>query len=326
MSSVAIAAPLKRKRTSLPNSTSASATTARSISQKPKNKQNTSIIANSKIYASTSNDDESPITGISPSKPYHIMIENAQSPIFRLSILNLAKANTMAPSNFISTYYPSSLPSTISTPSDSYDIYLSYASDLPPSDFEQCFRLVEGTSSTAYKTSSRGWKPQAKKREMREEDMRYLLVRKVAKQNSEEGVEEGGKQLHQDTSQPRGENVEDSKVEGFLSFMLTFEDRYPVLYIYEIHMREELRGHGVGRALMRVAEGIAQRVNVEKIMLTVFTSNEAARGFYRRLGYEVDEYSPGEKRLRGGKVKKPDYEILSKEVGKGTTIDGRGDI
>lgn len=33
----------------------------------------------------------------------------------------------------------------------------------------------------------------------------------------------------------------DGKVEGFVSFMPTYEDEYPVIYCYEIHLGEELR-------------------------------------------------------------------------------------
>ena len=35
----------------------------------------------------------------------------------------------------------------------------------------------------------------------------------------------------------------DGKVEGFVSFMPTYEDGYPVIYCYEIHLGEELRGY-----------------------------------------------------------------------------------
>lgn len=34
----------------------------------------------------------------------------------------------------------------------------------------------------------------------------------------------------------------DAKVEGFLSFMPTFEDGYPVIYCYEIHLSSALQG------------------------------------------------------------------------------------
>jgi RimJ/RimL family protein N-acetyltransferase len=53
--------------------------------------------------------------------------------------------------------------------------------------------------------------------------------------------------------------------------------------------------------------------SVGKVMLTCFTSNARGRRFYEKLGFAVDENaSPRERRLRGGKVIKPDYVIMSR--------------
>jgi RimJ/RimL family protein N-acetyltransferase len=58
-----------------------------------------------------------------------------------------------------------------------------------------------------------------------------------------------------------------------------------------------------------VAENIP---TVEKAMLTCFVSNESALKFYEKLGFTKDDYSPRERKLRGGKVVVPDYVILSR--------------
>ena len=66
---------------------------------------------------------------------------------------------------------------------------------------------------------------------------------------------------------------------------------------------------------MSLLASIARAIpGVEKTMLTCFTANEAALKFYKKLGYEKDEYSPEPKRLKGGKVLENDYVILSKRV------------
>lgn len=55
----------------------------------------------------------------------------------------------------------------------------------------------------------------------------------------------------------------------------------------------------------------ANTPSVEKTMLTCFVPNEGGRRFYERMGFEVDESSPGDRKLRSGKVVKSDYVILS---------------
>ena len=112
----------------------------------------------------------------------------------------------------------------------------------------------------------------------------------------------------------RGEGEVRWRVGGFMSFMLTYEDGFEVVYCYEVHLAEALRGKGLGKQLMRILEGVGEQAGVQKVMLTVLCANEGAREFYERLGYEEDEYSPGPRVLRGGVVKEADYQILSKPL------------
>lgn len=53
---------------------------------------------------------------------------------------------------------------------------------------------------------------------------------------------------------------------------------------------------------------------VGKVMLTVFSSNDRGVRFYRKLGYEKDEYSPPPKQLRNGTIVEREYMILSKAI------------
>lgn len=64
---------------------------------------------------------------------------------------------------------------------------------------------------------------------------------------------------------------------------------------------------------MDIAESIAKKVGVDKLMLTCFSSNESARSFYVKRGYATDVSSPEDRTTRG-KVIKTDYVILSKDV------------
>jgi hypothetical protein len=95
---------------------------------------------------------------------------------------------------------------------EEYDITLCTAADLSDADFEAGFRLIELTSAESYRNSSAGWKPAAKKKEMRLLDLKYFLVKR------------------------------NDQLEGFVSFMPTHEDGYRVIYCYEIHLAAALRG------------------------------------------------------------------------------------
>ena len=174
---------------------------------------------------------------------------------------------------------------------DRYVACLEDQSTINNDDFERCFDLVETTSAAAYKGSSKGWSGIKKRKEMRLLDMKFLLLKPVY------------------------ETTDTGSVEGFLSFMITIEDERDVVYIYELHLQEDLQGKGAGKWMMSHVEAIGRRAGMCKTMLTVFRSNVRAVNFYEALGYEVDEYSPEPKKLRSGKIKEADYLILSKELG-----------
>ncbi len=55
-----------------------------------------------------------------------------------------------------------------------------------------------------------------------------------------------------------------------------------------MHVAREWRGRGVGAALMRRAIEWAASVGVEKLELTVYPGNDAARALYGRFGFEEE--------------------------------------
>ena len=177
--------------------------------------------------------------------------------------------------------------------SRTFDLSLESSSTISDEDLTACFNLLSSTSSVDYETSSMGWSPAKKWKEMRLPDLRYVIL----------------KQKEDDKGLDRL-----PAVEGFLSLMLTYEDGYEVIYCYEIHLSPRLRGTGLGRRLMEMMEEVGRKAWVGKAMLTVFKANTAAMTFYERLGYKEDEYSPRPRKLRGGVVKEPDYMILSKSL------------
>lgn len=80
-------------------------------------------------------------------------------------------------------------------------------------DFRACFNLIEETSGEDYKASGSGWNPRHKTREMKSDDLRYILVKD-----------------------------ENGDIRAFASLMPCFEEGEPVVYCYEIHLKPELRG------------------------------------------------------------------------------------
>ncbi|KAF5878780.1 putative gnat family acetyltransferase protein [Botrytis fragariae] len=230
----------------------------------------------------------------------------------------------------------------------SYKLGLYKPSTLRREDLTACLELVEMTSGKHYRESKGGWNGRRKRREMELWDLRYLVVREVdlgicegegegewQDDEDENGGENGeGEENLGDSEEvkeeiiveERGEGGEgEGGIKGFMSFMPTFEDGIKVVYLYEIHLMDELRGTGLGTHLMSLLTNIARAIpGVEKTMLTCYTANEVALKFYRKLGYEKDEYSPEPKRLKGGKVLESDYVILSKRVERtGGEVEGK---
>ncbi|KAL7791348.1 acyl-CoA N-acyltransferase [Trichoderma ceciliae] len=173
---------------------------------------------------------------------------------------------------------------------------------LSKDDFESCFDIIEFTSGADYKSSSAGWHPAVKKKEMKSPDLRYIVVRDGS-----------------------------GTVKGFTSLMPTFENHEPVLYCYEVHLLPDLQGSGLGKHLVNFLITIAENIpSTKKVMLTCFTSNINGLRFYQKIGFTKDDFSPRDRTLRGGKVVRPDYVILSRGTihgGLGGPVDGElGDV
>lgn len=62
------------------------------------------------------------------------------------------------------------------------------------------------------------------------------------------------------------------------------------------------RGRGIGRALLREAIARARDFGVEKLVLSVFSSNRAAIGLYRSLGFQEEGRRVRQYRLISGDV------------------------
>lgn len=210
-------------------------------------------------------------------------------------------ANALPISDF-HTKFLADLPAALSFPSLStttlnYNLTIESSSTITKADFQSCYDLIKATSYDDYQASSIGWSRRRKMNEMKAPDLRYLLLKKAAVVEADSA-----------------ENNASENLIGFLSFMLTYEDGYEVIYCYEIHLQSEFRGSGAGKTLMGIMEMVGKRVEVAKAMLTVFVENKGALKFYEKLGYVRDEFSPAPRKLRNGVMKDPTYLVLSKSL------------
>ena len=58
-------------------------------------------------------------------------------------------------------------------------------------------------------------------------------------------------------------------------------------YIYDITVREDLRGKGYGRLAIAEVEKHVQEMGIFKISLNVFGYNHGARSLYEKIGYQI---------------------------------------
>ncbi|WAQ81815.1 hypothetical protein PtA15_2A127 [Puccinia triticina] len=175
-------------------------------------------------------------------------------------------------------------------------IQIRRSADLTPELKKECFEIFESNMKQIYLKSSHGYKPKAKKRELFHPDSRFLLA----------STPDEGKSL--------------LPVHGFLMWRFDFEECFSpeegmveVAYCYEIQLKPETRGKGLGKLLMEILERIGSSWAMKKLMLTVQTENENAVQFYRSLNFLPDEISPSQVEQPEGEPK-ADYEILSKTL------------
>ncbi|KAE8222755.1 hypothetical protein CF326_g8316 [Tilletia indica] len=98
------------------------------------------------------------------------------------------------------------------------------------------------------------------------------------------------------------------------------QDEVEVAYCYELQIAPGAQGYGLGNLLMRILQRFARTAKMRKVMLTCFSFNSAARGFYLAQGYDIDFISPcSEDEDSGDEMDAeeeviPDYRILSKNI------------
>ena len=81
----------------------------------------------------------------------------------------------------------------------------------------------------------------------------------------------------------------DGALAGFICFLQTYAtfDAKPIMYIEDLFLLEQYRGHGLGKALFEGAMKIAQERGYSRIELLAF--GEGPRKFYEKFGFKCEE-------------------------------------
>jgi GNAT superfamily N-acetyltransferase len=69
----------------------------------------------------------------------------------------------------------------------------------------------------------------------------------------------------------------------------------PQAWVYDLSVRPDWWGQGVGRSLMKAAEQFAISLGLGWIGLGVTASNQRALGFYQEIGYRPERYQMAKK-------------------------------
>lgn len=148
-----------------------------------------------------------------------------------------------------------------------------------------------------YEKSSWGWNEVEKLSEWKHSRTRFLVVTKNDLESDQSDI------IHVNENPPSEQGVI-----GFMCFRYEIgaDKNECVLYVYELHIDPEYQRQGLGEDLMLMARCLAVGFKMDKIMLTVFRTNDIALKFYNKLNFKPDKSSPGKDEA--------DYLILSSKV------------
>ncbi|KAI8980654.1 acyl-CoA N-acyltransferase [Trametes punicea] len=165
---------------------------------------------------------------------------------------------------------------------------------------KQIWDLWEANMRSLVESSSFGWNPKKKRKELFHRNARFILV-----YDGDRAAQNGG------TDRPI----------AFSMFRFERDQGEDLLYCYELQVSQAFRRSGLGHFLVDKLTEIGKHYGMSKIMLTVLKGNIDARRFYSKAGFELDPTSPEyespseeleELSDNGDEEATYDYEILSK--------------
>ncbi|KAN0100681.1 Acyl-CoA N-acyltransferase [Tylopilus felleus] len=161
--------------------------------------------------------------------------------------------------------------------------------DLCDDERAQIWRMLEENMRDLYVSSSFGWNPPKKRREVFHPLSRFVIARDISEPTNNPGII------------------------AYSIFRFEREHRQDVIYCYELQVSKESRRLGLGRVLTQTLSDIGARWGMTKMMLTVFKANHTAMLFYKSTGFTIDEMSPDfSEDPEGGTEDEYDYSVLSR--------------
>lgn len=132
-------------------------------------------------------------------------------------------------------------------------------------DISTCLEILKDNLQEMYEQTI-GWDTEFKRTELSQPQMHYYIV----KDNT-------------------------NRICAFCSYTEEYgtevEDAW-IVYCYELQVRKDAQGKGLGGMLMEKLEARARTLQAKKVMLTCFCMNKIALNFYTHRGYKTDETSP----------------------------------
>mmetsp|Transcript_30986 Transcript_30986/g.29598 ORF Transcript_30986/g.29598 Transcript_30986/m.29598 type:complete len:217 (-) Transcript_30986:83-733(-) len=147
-------------------------------------------------------------------------------------------------------------------------------------DIEQnsIFSILEENMKTWYEKTW-GWKQTEKKKEIFQSDSRFLCIYEAP-----ESVNSSNRE------------VANKRLVAFAMFRFEWDDEdepeHPVLFCYEVQIRQDYQGLKIGRFMMDQLLKISSHWKMWKVLLTCFKINKPAMDFYFKIGFGIDTNSP----------------------------------
>ena len=132
-----------------------------------------------------------------------------------------------------------------------------------------------------------GWNSLEKRRELSDQNAKFVLAFTQKMKRGEEGKEA---KVALNTTD---DDEDEEKPVAFAHYRFEVDDDdVASVYIYELQVEQTMKRSGLGRVLMRACEKIGCALGLKHAALTVLKTNQAARSFYAKIGYEETDHAP----------------------------------